>query len=103
VRVTGEGVAVLAEETVEAGLAIIVQRIVHHQPGLNVTVDGAEITVGPVPANDDVRRFVIGDDQETGIVGLAVRVIRALGGSVDLDGDTLRFRFPEPPSLDATL
>jgi len=101
VRVSGEGVAVVADETVEAGFAIIVNRIVRDQAGLWVAVDGAEITLGPLPADDDVRRFVIGDDPMSFEAGLAVRVIRALGGSVDLDGDRLRFRFPEPRSSEA--
>jgi hypothetical protein len=101
VTVSGEGVAVLAEEWVATGFADIVFKIAHRQAGPNVTVDGAEITVGPVPTDDDLRRYVTGDAPESWTAGAAVRVIRALGGSVDLDGETLRLRFPEPHSPEA--
>jgi hypothetical protein len=104
VTVSGEGVAVLADEWAAGwGFASIVQRIVRYQGGLNLRVEGAEIMLSPVPADDEVRRFVTGNAPEIFEVGgsgagWAVRVIRGLGGSVDLDGDTLKFRFPEPRS-----
>lgn len=101
VTVSGEGVAVLAEEWVAAGFAGIVREIAHQQAGPKVTVDGAEITVGPVASDGDLRSFVSGDDPESWTAGLAIRVIRALGGSVELDGETLRLRFPEPHSSEA--
>ena len=98
VRVSGDGATVLADEAVEAGLASIVYKLLHHRAGLWMAVDGPELTISPVTADEDVRRFLVGDDPDSGAAGLTVRVIRALGGSVDLDGDTLRLHFPEPPS-----
>ena len=46
--------------------------------------------VGPIPADDDLRRAVTGEDPESYRAGLAVMVIRALGGSVELGGDGVR-------------
>jgi signal transduction histidine kinase len=55
-----------------------------------VVVDGAEITVSPItPASAPV---VIGDDLRDLRAAVAVRLIRALGGDVRVDGETLAIR-----------
>ena len=59
---------------------------------VTVVADGAEITVTPItPASAPV---VLGDDLRDLGAGVAGRLIRALGGSLALDGETLRITLP---------
>jgi signal transduction histidine kinase len=59
---------------------------------VELTVDGAEIAVAPItPA---AAPIVLGEDLRDLGAAVAVRVVAALGGSTELDGDVLRVRLP---------
>ena len=59
---------------------------------VDVTVDGPQVSVAPItPASAPV---VLGEDLRDLGAAVAVRVVRALGGSVELDGETLRVELP---------
>ncbi|HZT84307.1 MAG TPA: histidine kinase dimerization/phospho-acceptor domain-containing protein [Gaiellaceae bacterium] len=77
-------------EAVERGLAALVQSALRHGgvDRVEVEVDGAEIRVSPVtPASAPV---VLGDDLRDLGAAVAVQLVRRLGGSVSVDGETLR-------------
>ena len=59
---------------------------------VDVTVAGPEVSVAPItPASAPV---VLGEDLRDLGAAVAARVIRALGGSVEVDGETLRVVLP---------
>src|SRR5919201_1701567 len=60
---------------------------------LDLRVDGSVLAISPVtPASGPV---LVGDDLRDLGAAVAVRVVRAGGGSVDLDGDVLKVLLPE--------
>jgi signal transduction histidine kinase len=96
VRVTGEGSEVHVDpEATERGISALAQAALRHG-GLDeveLHVDGATLTVAPVtPSSAPV---VLGEELRDLGAAVAVRVVRALGGSVTLDGETLTVKLPE--------
>jgi signal transduction histidine kinase len=89
--VTGEGASLETDaDAVERGLAALFQSALRHGglERVEVEVGGAELRVSPVtPASAPV---VLGDDLRDLGAAVAVRLIRRLGGSVSVDGETLR-------------
>jgi signal transduction histidine kinase len=96
VRAGGEGGTVRVDlEATQRGVSALAQCALRHG-GLelvDVTATGAELTIAPItPASAPV---VLGEDLRDLGAAVAVRLIRALGGSVELDGETLHVRLPE--------
>jgi signal transduction histidine kinase len=93
VRVTGSGAALETEaEAVERGLAALFQSALRHGglDEVSVEVDGAEIRLARVtPASAPV---VLGEDLRDLGAAVAVRLVRRLGGSVSVDGETLKIQ-----------
>ncbi len=91
VRVTGSGAAIETDkDAVERGLAALFQSALRHGglDEVDVKVDGTEIRLSPVtPASAPV---VLGDDLRDLGAAVAVRLVRRLGGSVAVDGETLK-------------
>jgi len=93
VRVTGSGTALETDaEAVERGLAALFQSALRHG-GLDevaVEVGSAEIRLSRVtPASAPV---VLGEDLRDLGAAVAVRLVRRLGGTVAVDGETLVIR-----------
>jgi signal transduction histidine kinase len=96
VRVEGEGepVSVDAPAT-ERALAALVRCALRHGglERVDVRVEGRRVEVSPItPASAPV---VLGEDLRDLGAAVAVRVVHALGGSVDLEGETLRVVLPD--------
>ena len=96
VLVEGDGAEVHVDpESTQRGVSALAQAALRHG-GLDqvrLRVDGATLAVSPVtPSSAPV---VLGEELRDLGAAVAVRVVRALGGSVDLDGDTLTVRLPE--------
>ena len=93
VQVTGTGVDVETDtDAVERGLAALFQSALRHGglDSVEVEVDGAAIRLSRVtPASAPV---VLGEDLRDLGAAVAVRLVRRLGGSVGVDGDTLTIR-----------
>jgi signal transduction histidine kinase len=93
VGVAGSGTAVETDaEAVERGLAALFQSALRHGglERVEVAVDGAEIRLSPVtPASAPV---VLGEDLRDLGAAVAVRLVRRLGGSVEIVGETLEIR-----------
>ena len=93
VRVAGSGARLETDaEAVERGLAALFQSALRHGglDSVEVEVDGTEIGLSPVtPASAPV---VLGDDLRDLGAAVAVRLVRRLGGSVAIDGETLEIR-----------
>jgi signal transduction histidine kinase len=93
VSVSGDGAVVSTDEpAVARGVAALVQSALRHG-GLDevaVTVRGTEIDVAPVTAASS--RVVLGEDLRDLGAAVAARLVRALGGEVTLDGETLTIR-----------
>jgi signal transduction histidine kinase len=91
VRVAGSGTAVETDpDALERGLAALFQSALRHG-GLDeveVEVDGAEIRLSPVTAAS--APVVLGEDLRDLGAAVAVRLVRRLGGSVEVEGETLR-------------
>ena len=96
VKVSGEGAEVHVDpESTERGISALAQAALRHG-GLDevaLHVDGATLTISPVTASS--APVVIGEELRDLGAAVAVRVVRALGGSVDLDGDTLTISLPK--------
>lgn len=96
VRVSGEGGEVHVDpEATERGISALAQAALRHG-GLDevqLGVDGATLTIGPVTASS--APVVLGEDLRDLGAAVAVRVVRALGGAVALDGETLTVKLPE--------
>jgi signal transduction histidine kinase len=96
VRVSGEGQEVHVDpESTERGVSALAQAALRHG-GLDeveLHVDGATLMLRPVTASSGP--VVAGEDLRDLGAAVAVRVVRALGGSVTLDGDTLTVTLPE--------
>ena len=95
VRVEGEGemVSVDAPAT-ERALAALVRCALRHGglDQVDVLVDGREVRVSPItPSSAPV---VLGEDLRALGAAVAVRLVRTLGGSVELEDDSLLVRLP---------
>jgi signal transduction histidine kinase len=90
VHVTGSGAAVETDaDAVERGLAALFQSALRHGglDSVEVEVDGAELRLSRVtPASAPV---VLGEDLRDLGAAVAVRLVRRLGGSVAIEGETL--------------
>lgn len=97
VSVTGTGVPVAAAEESEWALAAISRCALRHGGAgrLELRTDGASITLDPVPA--DAGPICLGDDLRDLGAAVAVRAIVALGGTAELEGETLIVRLPLAP------
>jgi signal transduction histidine kinase len=96
VRVSGAGAEVHVDpDSTERGISALAQAALRHG-GLDevaLHVDGATLTLSPVTASS--APVVLGEELRDLGAAVAVRVVRALGGSVELDGDTLVVKLPE--------
>jgi signal transduction histidine kinase len=93
VHVAGSGVALETDaDAVERGLAALFQSALRHGglERVEVEVDGAELRLSPVTAAS--APVVLGDDLRDLGAAVAVRLVRRLGGSVAIDGETLTVR-----------
>src|SRR5439155_22007864 len=90
VVVSGDGAEVHVDpEATGRGVSALAQAALRHGglDEVSVRVDGRSLTISPVtPSSAPV---VLGEELRDLGAAVAVRVIRALGGSVELDGDTL--------------
>jgi len=96
VRVSGAGAEVHVDpDSTERGISALAQAALRHG-GLDevaLHVDGATLTISPITASS--APVVLGEELRDLGAAVAVRVVRALGGSVELDGDTLVVKLPE--------
>jgi signal transduction histidine kinase len=96
VRVSGDGAEVHVDpEATERGISALAQAALRHG-GLDevgVLVNGESLTISPVTASS--APVVLGEELRDLGAAVAVRVVRALGGSVELDGDALTVRLPK--------
>jgi signal transduction histidine kinase len=96
VVVAGEGGEVEVDlDAVERGVAALAQAALRHGglEQVELRVDGATIAISPVTASSGP--VLLGEELRDLGAAVAVIVIRALGGSVSLDGDTLAVKLPE--------
>jgi signal transduction histidine kinase len=96
VRVSGEGREVHVDpDATGRGISALAQAALRHGGLDEVTlhVDGATLALSPVTTS--AAPVVLGEELRDLGAAVAVRVVRALGGSVDLDGDTLAITLPE--------
>jgi signal transduction histidine kinase len=96
VSISGEGTTVQTDaEAMPRAVSALVQATLRHG-GLErvaLAVAGAELIVSPVtPASAPV---VLGEDLRDLGAAVGVRLVRALGGSVELDGESLRIRLAQ--------
>ena len=90
----GRGATVLVDpEPVERALAALAAAAARHG-GVDVaaSVDGARVTIEPVTA--DAAPIVLGETAKDLGAAVAVRLVRALGGDVALDGERLTVVLP---------
>jgi signal transduction histidine kinase len=96
VVVMGEGREVQVDvEATQRGVAAFAQAALRHGglEQVDLRVSGSNLTVSPItPASGPV---VLGEELRDLGAAVAVRVVRALGGTVELDGETLSVRLPE--------
>ena len=96
VRVDGEGGTVRVDyEATERAVAALTQCALRHGglEAVDVVATGPAVTITPItPASAPV---VLGEDLRDLGAAVAVLLVRTLGGSVDLDGETLRVCLPE--------
>jgi signal transduction histidine kinase len=96
VRVAGEGGAIRVDlEATQRAVTALAQCALRHG-GLelvDVSATGPELTIAPItPASAPV---VLGKDLRDLGAAVAVLLVRALGGSVSLEQDTLHIRLPD--------
>ena len=93
VRVSGAGATVETDaDAVERGLAALFQSALRHG-GLDevqVEVDGGAVRLSPVTAS--AAPVVLGDDLRDLGAAVAARLVRRLGGSLFVEGETLTIR-----------
>ena len=96
VVVTGEGAEVAVDiDAVQRGISALAQAALRHGglEQVELRVDGATITISPVtPSSGPV---LLGEELRDLGAAVAVIVIRALRGSVSVDGETLAVQLPE--------
>jgi signal transduction histidine kinase len=96
VKVVGEGHGVGVDvEATRRGVAALAQAALRHGglEQVELRVDGTSIAISPVTTSSGP--VLLGEELRDLGAAVAVRVIYALGGSVELDGDTLSVRLPE--------
>jgi signal transduction histidine kinase len=96
VTVHGEGNTVRVDvEATQRGISALAQAALRHGglEQVDVRAGGATLTISPVTASSGP--VVIGEELRDLGAAVAVRVIRAMGGSVKLDGDRVTVRLPE--------
>jgi signal transduction histidine kinase len=95
VRVGGDGAEVRVDvEATQRAVTALAQCALRHGGVelVDVTAAGPELTIAPItPASAPV---VLGEALRDLGAAVAVRLVRALGGSVELDGETLHVRLP---------
>jgi signal transduction histidine kinase len=96
VLVAGNGSEVQVDvDATQRGVSALAQAALRHGglEQVDLRVSGPRLTISPVtPASGPV---LLGEQLRDLGAAVAVRVVRALGGSVDLDGDTLSVALPE--------
>jgi signal transduction histidine kinase len=96
VQVVGSGAAIETDtDAVERGLAALFQSALRHG-GLDrveAEVEGTEIRLSRVTTAS--APVVLGDDLRDLGAAVAVRLVRRLGGSVAVEGETLKIRLPQ--------
>jgi signal transduction histidine kinase len=96
VKVSGEGAEVHVDpESTERGISALAQAALRHGGLDEVTlrVDGTTLQISPVTASS--APVVLGEELRDLGAAVAVRVVRAIGGSVELSGETLTITLPE--------
>jgi signal transduction histidine kinase len=96
VRVSGHGSEVRVDpEAAERGIAALAQAALRHGglEEVQLGVKGPVLTISPITASSGP--VVLGEELRDLGAAVAVRVVEALGGSVQLDGDQLTVRLPE--------
>jgi signal transduction histidine kinase len=96
VAVDGEGSEVNVDrESMQRGVSALVQAALRHGglEQVHVRADGPTISISPVTAASGP--VLLGRDLRDLGAAVAVLLVRAHGGSVDLDGDVLSIRFAE--------
>lgn len=96
VVVMGEGREVEVDvDSTKRGVAALAQAALRHGglEQVDVRVSGAALAISPVTAASGV--VLTGEELRDLGAAVAVRVVRALGGSVELEGDRLVVRFLE--------
>jgi signal transduction histidine kinase len=96
VAVAGNGSEVKVDvEPTERGIAALAQAALRHGglEQVEVRVDGALIAISPLTASSGP--VLLGEELRDLGAAVAVSVIRALGGTVAVDGETLAVKLPE--------
>ena len=96
VVVTGEGGDVRVDlEATQRGIAAFAQAALRHGglERVDLHVNGVTLTVSPVTQSSGP--VLLGEEMRDLGAAVAVRVVLALGGSVELAGETLSVRLPE--------
>jgi signal transduction histidine kinase len=96
VKVSGEGAEVHVDpESTERGVSALAQAALRHGGLDEVTlrVDGAALTIAPVTTSS--APVVLGEDLRDLGAAVAVRVVHALGGSVEQHGESVTITLPE--------
>jgi signal transduction histidine kinase len=91
----GEGAPVTVDpEAAEIALAGLANCALRHGglERVELTVAGAEVAVAPVKPS--VAPIILGEDLRDLGAAVGVRIVEALGGSVELEGERLRIRLP---------
>jgi signal transduction histidine kinase len=91
----GDGATVSVEpEAAEIALAGLANCALRHGglERVDLTVAGVEVAVAPVKAS--VAPIILGEDLRDLGAAVGVRIVEALGGSVELEGERLRIRLP---------
>jgi signal transduction histidine kinase len=95
VAVAGEGGIVQVDvEATQRGVSALAQAALRHGglEQVDLHANGQTLTVSPITASSGP--VLLGEELRDLGAAVAVQVVRALGGSVDLDGDTLTVRLP---------
>jgi signal transduction histidine kinase len=95
VAVSGEGALVRVEPEATRRAVRQLARAARRHGGLETValdVHGADLELHPIVAS--AASVVLGEDLRELAAPAAVRLVRALGGSVELEGDLLRLRLP---------
>jgi signal transduction histidine kinase len=96
VAVSGSGGEVRVDlEPTQRGVSALAQAALRHGglDHVNLRADGATLTVSPLTASSGP--VLLGEELRDLGAAVAVQVIRALGGSVGVEGDLLMVRLPE--------
>jgi len=96
VAVSGEGRDVKVDvEATQRGVSALTQAALRHGglEQVDLQVQGATLAVSPVTTSSGP--VLLGEELRDLGAAVAVQVIRALGGSVHVEGDTLSVRLPE--------